>query len=448
MKTATAPRLVPLAVGIAALLACSERPTAPTSAPSLGLAESANRGESDKGAAAAATLAWEKTTRDLVVSHRLAPTVATRLYALHSMAQYAAVVAVTRGRDDDDDRSGGRAAYEARRGAIAGASVQLLSAILTDAAPALEAQLAAYGQNASGRTHRQFTRGVAIGRTAGNAMIEWAKNDGFSMPWNESMRNAPGVGIWEGAAAVAPAARPAPTGYQFPTMTPYFLRARKGRTAQSQFRPPSPPAYLSTRFNTDLAEVRAIALGRTQTQTDIANFWNISAGTVTTLGYWDEQAALYIVERGLDEEDASHLFALMNAAVMDATIGCWDAKFFYLLLRPTMADPTIKLATGIPGFPYTLPNHPSYPSGHSCVSAAAVTVLSRSFPAHTAKLSADVIEAGLSRIYGGIHYRFDIDAGQTLGHSAGEWAIEYDRRYGLLRAVGLGERKKGERDRR
>jgi membrane-associated phospholipid phosphatase len=231
-------------------------------------------------------------------------------------------------------------------------------------------------------------------------------------------------------------------------MTPYFLRALNAHTAQSQFRPPSPPAYLSDRFNTDLAEVRDIARGRTQTQTDIANFWNLSAGTVGTLGYWDERAALFIVERGLDDEDASHLFALMNAAAMDATIGCWEAKYFYLMLRPTMADPTIKLATGLPGFPYTLPNHPSYPSGHSCISSAAVTVLSRYFPAHAAQLNTDLIEAGMSRIYGGIHYRFDIEAGQTLGRSTAEWAIAYDRRRGLLAALGLGEREEEERDRR
>jgi PAP2 superfamily protein len=441
MKTATAPRLVTLAVGIVAFLACSDQPTAPLSAPSLPLADaSADRGENDRFAGAAATLAWEGTTRDLVVSRRIAPTTANRLYALHSMAQYAAVVAVNRGRNDDDGDAG-RAAYEARRGAIAGSSVQLLSTMVADAARALEAQLAAYGADASGRTHPQFTRGVAIGRAAGNAMIEWAKNDGFSLPWNESMRNAPGLGIWEGATAVPPAVRPAPSGYQFPTMTPYFLRAMNGRSPQRQFRSPPPPAYLGTRFNTDLAEVKAIAVGRTQTQTDIANFWNLNVGTVTALGYWGEQATQFIVERGLDEQDASHLFALMNAAAVDAQIGCWETKYFYLLLRPTMEDPTITTV-------YPLPNHPSYPSGHSCVSAAAVTVLSQYFPAHAAKLSADVIEAGLSRIYGGIHYRFDIEAGQTLGSSTAEWAIAYDRRYGLLRAVGLGEREKGKRDRR
>jgi membrane-associated phospholipid phosphatase len=436
--------LMPLAVSVAALLACSERPTAPPSASSPALSASADRGGGDRFSGAPATLAWQKTARDLVASHSTSPLAAVRLYALHSVAQYAGVVAVSRGRtDDDDDRGGGRASYEARRGAIAGASAQVLSFIFSDAANALEAQLAADGKGTSGQTHAQFTRGVKVGRAAGDAMILWAKSDGFSKPWNESMRNDPGVGIWEGAPGVAPNARPVPAGFQFPTMTPYFLRAVNGRAAQGQFRPPLPPAFSmvpGSPFQTDLTEVSTIYLNRTPQQIDIAHFWNFAGAMPTALGYWGEQAALFIAERNLDEGAASHLFALMNAAAMDATIGCWEAKYFYLVVRPSMADPRIDLKV------YGLPNHPSYPSGHSCISAAAVTILSRYFPAHAEELGRGLIEAGMSRIYGGIHFRFDIEAGQTLGSSTAKWAMAHDRRYGLLRAVGLGGREETERD--
>ena len=71
-----------------------------------------------------------------------------------------------------------------------------------------------------------------------------------------------------------------------------------------------------------------------------------------------------------------------------------------------------------------LPNHPSYPSASEAT-----------------QLEAQVVEAGLSRIYGGIHYPFDIEAGQTLGRATAEWAMAYDRQHGLLAAVGLDERK-------
>ena len=115
----------------------------------------------------------------------------------------------------------------------------------------------------------------------------------------------------------------------------------------------------------------------------------------------------------------------MHAAMMDAMIGCWDAKYFYWYIRPSQVDAAITLPIG-------LPNHPSFPSGHSCQSAAATTVLTNFFPEQAAELKRQLELAGLSRMYAGIHYRFDIDAGQDLGTSVGEYAIRFDERQGLL----------------
>jgi membrane-associated phospholipid phosphatase len=108
----------------------------------------------------------------------------------------------------------------------------------------------------------------------------------------------------------------------------------------------------------------------------------------------------------------------MHAAMMDAIIGCWDAKYYYWTIRPSQADLGITLTFG-------LPNHPSYPSGHSCVSAAAATVLSHLFPDRAAELQSWVTDAGLSRMYAGIHYRFDITAGRGLGEAVARWAIAH-----------------------
>ena len=434
--------VVAVTLGAVALSSCSERPTAPTRSSVQSSAVALDRGERDRSGAAA-TLAWEQITRTIVANRKLSPINAIRLYALHSVADYAALVAVGQGDEDSQAGGNGRAAYEARRGAVAGASVEILSALSPSDADALEAQLTTFGQDASGWTHPQYTRGVSVGRAAGRAMAEWANHDGFSLPWDESMRNASGPGIWEGAPAVGTAPRPAPAGYQFPTMTPYFL------SAQSQFRAPPPPTFSmvpGSTYRNNLDEVRRISDTRTVQQTEIAYFWNLSNGTITALGYWDEQAASFIQAGGLDEENAAHLFAIMNAAGMDATIGCWDSKFHYFMLRPSMADPLITRPTlprpnGPPNFPYGLPNHPSYPSGHSCVSSASAAVLAHYFPSQAAQLDAQVIEAGLSRIYGGIHYRFDIDAGQALGRATADWAMAYDRDNGLLTAVGLAGRR-------
>ena len=118
----------------------------------------------------------------------------------------------------------------------------------------------------------------------------------------------------------------------------------------------------------------------------------------------------------------------MGAAMMDASIGCCDAKYYYLFVRPSQLDLAITLPIG-------LPNHPSYPSGHSCHSSAATTVLAHFFPKHAEELRGLMEEAGLSRMYAGIHYRFDIVAGQELGTSVAEYAIRFDHREGLLSRI-------------
>jgi membrane-associated phospholipid phosphatase len=70
-----------------------------------------------------------------------------------------------------------------------------------------------------------------------------------------------------------------------------------------------------------------------------------------------------------------------------------------------------------------MPNHPSYPSGHSCLTGAFMAVLADAFPSERARLDGIVEAAGLSRIYGGIHYRFDIEAGQEIGRGAAALAL-------------------------
>jgi membrane-associated phospholipid phosphatase len=103
-------------------------------------------------------------------------------------------------------------------------------------------------------------------------------------------------------------------------------------------------------------------------------------------------------------------------AVMDAGISCWDAKYYYHYPRPSQAVPGFKTILGIPSFP-------SYTSGHSTFSAAAAVVLSHIFPSDRAALEAWAEEAALSRVYGGIHYRFDSEAGLTQGRAVAAYSV-------------------------
>ena len=119
---------------------------------------------------------------------------------------------------------------------------------------------------------------------------------------------------------------------------------------------------------------------------------------------------------GFPEREAAHTFALVSAAGMDALIGCWDAKWTYFFWRPIQGDPTIVRVIG-------QPNHPSYPSGHSCTSGAETGVLAANFPSEASRLEGIAEEASLSRLYAGIHYRFDMVAGLALGRAAAAKAV-------------------------
>ena len=92
-------------------------------------------------------------------------------------------------------------------------------------------------------------------------------------------------------------------------------------------------------------------------------------------------------------------------------IACFEATFHYWFIRPSQVDGSITLPIG-------LPNLPSYPSGHSCFTSAIMTVLIDAFPSERDRLDEVITASGLSRIYAGLHYRFDIEAGQAIGRGA------------------------------
>jgi membrane-associated phospholipid phosphatase len=120
------------------------------------------------------------------------------------------------------------------------------------------------------------------------------------------------------------------------------------------------------------------------------------------------------------EVRAARVFALLNMALHDAAVGCWDAKFAYFNPRPSQLDPRIKTVVG-------LPNFPSYTSGHSTFSAAAAAVLSYLFPSGATSFGAMSDEAAISRLYGGIHYRSDIEEGKTHGTRIGGYTVAFAR---------------------
>jgi membrane-associated phospholipid phosphatase len=191
-------------------------------------------------------------------------------------------------------------------------------------------------------------------------------------------------------------------------------------TSGRQFRAPPPPAFGSPEFLAAVAEVRRFSEERTPKQLAIAEFWADGAGTSTPAGHWNEIAASLLEENGASAERAAHVLAMLNAALMDAGIACWDSKYEYWLIRPSQVDPAISTPVG-------LPNFPAYVSGHSTFSGAAAEVLAAAFPSERRVLRAMAEEAAISRLYGGIHYRFDSDAGLDMGRRIGQLVLMLDR---------------------
>ncbi len=347
---------------------------------------------------------WQQTARNLVVLARLGPIPAGHAYPLLGVAQYLAVQ-----RAEAAGPDGGRALLETDRGAVAGASVVVLSYLFPGQAQALEDSVAVQAAAGPGQPHPDFAAAEVIGRAVGAEIVARAIADGFTNP--NTATPPVGPGFWTSSAI--PPQRV--NGGQLPGVLPWFL------TSASQFRPAPPPAFGSADFGTALAEIRQISDTRTAEQVRIATFWALAAGTITGSGFWMELASHDVLQHGLSEREATHLYALLSATMADAQIGCWDAKLTYWLIRPWKADLGITVVPAV-----GMPNHPSYPSGHSCVYASAAEVLSAFFPEEREQLDAMVIEAGLSRMYAGIHYRFDIETGQTLGRGVARFAIAAD----------------------
>jgi membrane-associated phospholipid phosphatase len=183
-------------------------------------------------------------------------------------------------------------------------------------------------------------------------------------------------------------------------------------------RPPAPPSTSSEQMRHELEEVKWYAENATREQWRIVHFWADGAGTYTPPGHWNYVASEYIAQANMSEVRAARAFALLNMALHDAAVSCWDAKYFYFNPRPTQLDPSIKTSTGIPNFP-------AYVSGHSTFSAAAAEVLGYLFPTASQTFADMAQEASLSRLYGGIHYRSDCEEGLKLGRRVGAFTVQY-----------------------
>jgi hypothetical protein len=316
-----------------------------------------------------------------------------RLYAYLSLAQLRAAEAAEAIRPHPPTSS-----------AIGAASATVLAAFFAADVAEIEATLDAQAAADPwpGAKHQDFTSGEAIGRAVGAKVLAFAAGDRVGQANPGTPPIGPGYWVWNGG----PIAR---GNYR---ARPFFL------SSDDEFRPAPPPAFGSPAFNSDLADVRAISDTRTAEQLAIAQYWNVNQSPRSNAAVMNKAVEL-IRKYRVKEAKAARIMFTMNAAIFDALVGCFDAKYAYWFIRPPQADPLITLPLG-------LPPHPSYPSAHSCVSGSSSGVLIAMFPAEAEALTATAEEAGMSRIYGGIHYQFDNQAGLNLGRAVAAKAVAAD----------------------
>jgi Protein of unknown function (DUF3455)/PAP2 superfamily len=282
---------------------------------------------------------------------------------------------------------------EARATAIAAAARR----VITDLVP-----------SQAGYAEERFRAAVGAEAELGDAIarrvLADARADGFSQTWTGSLPQA--ADAWRSLAN--PPAAPA-----YPAIG--GMRTMFAPSA-SAYRPAPPPVISSTRFAEDLAEVRRLTTAASPESLQLAKFYDMTTG-VMAAGFWNEQASELIRRNELPGSNAASVLASVNGAMVDALAACHDAKYTYWVPRPSQADPAIKPLIGVP-------NHPSYPSNHSCLSTAAARVLAHFFPGDGQRLEAIATEAGESRIHGGLHYRFDVTAGERIGQQVAAATVE------------------------
>lgn len=182
-------------------------------------------------------------------------------------------------------------------------------------------------------------------------------------------------------------------------------------------RPGPPPSVGSQKMKDETQEIYNMVKDPTREQIRIVHFWADGVGTYTPPGHWDAIAAEDFITKNYSEVRWARNFALLNMALMDAAIVCWDTKFAYFNPRPSQLNPAIKTLTGVPNFP-------SYISGHSTFSGAAAAILGHLVPERATAYQAMAQEASISRMYGGIHYRSDCEVGLAVGKKVGNYAVQ------------------------
>jgi membrane-associated phospholipid phosphatase len=289
--------------------------------------------------------------------------------------------------------------YPSEHAAVAGAASEVLAYLFPAQAEfyRTKAEEAARSRLLAGVHFRSdITAGLELGRAVAAKVIDRARTDGSNTPFAGGIPTGPCS--WRSETGAAPAA---PMARMWKT---WVLRS------SDQFRPGPPPDCASDQGKAEVAFVKDFP--RTFNTNEAAFYWQ------GPRSIWNRTVSEKIEEYRLtgNPPRAARAYALNNIAWYESFVACWEAKYTYWHIRPYQQGVT-------PVFP--TPNHPSYPGAHACGSAASAAVLGYLFPRDATALKQRADEAAESRIWAGIHYRSDTDAGLAIGRSVAQLVIDH-----------------------
>jgi hypothetical protein len=342
-------------------------------------------------AAATSTWQWNDYASDLLARHAPGQFPAFRTFAYMNLAMHNAIVqAKAQGQDAD--------------GAAAGAAAGVLSIMFPKDEAATAARLQRETQALGAQPRSRFLLGAETGRQVASRVVALAQADRASVPWTGTLP----VGEDKWSSRQQPPAPPG--GANFGAIRTFFLNT------PADYRAPPPAPYGSDAFRAQLRQVREVSDTRTNTQLRIAQYWENLTGSFAA-GAWNAVARSAMAARGYDEAETARTLAMMHMVAFDAVLACHDSKYVYWVPRPTQVDPHITLAISVPNFP-------SYPSNHACISGAIGLLLDAVIPNTKGMYEAMGRQAGDSRIYAGIHYKMDLDAGYEIARKVAARALE------------------------
>ncbi len=394
--------------------------------------------------ASGGVLRWNQIARELVAKYNhppkdgevpslnipmASPPFAARAYALLSVAQYDALVATWfykyKFRRMSPSHNGLKSAlpdtdlpsYPSEDAVVATVSYKILSKLFPAENDYLYGKALEHGNTrlwSGANVKSDIMAGGQLGEQIANQAVEYAKNDNFNgaddkeQNWKSYAKKIKGGWISQDDPKYAPL---------LPLLGLVRTWFDKEQVLGNPVQAP-PPALDSKEFKKDIDSVKTISDTRTPEQKRIADFWADGVGTFTPPGHWNKIAEGLIRKQAFTELKTAKILQQLNRAEEDAAIACWATKYKYFFPRPTQVNKEIKNVVPIPNFP-------SYTSGHSTFSAAAALVLGHYFPTKADSLKKMANEAGLSRVYGGIHYFCDNEGGKMCGEKIGKLAVEW-----------------------